>query len=182
MNTRLLCGTVALLASFGAMAESKKELATKIVQAQQTGVENVGKQLAARTTQRILQITAQGLQRMPADKRADAAKDVEAEIKKFHGEMEPQFRKRASELAPVLVIPSYEERFTEDELKQILAWVQSPVSRKLAQAEGELANALAEKVMTDMRPVLEPRVKTLEATVAKRLGLTPGSAASAPKK
>ena len=70
-----------------------------------------------------------------------------------------------------------------DELKQVLAWLESPVSKKFGQAAPEMSKALTEKLVADMRPTIDPKVKTLQASMAKTLGLPPAGAsapASAP--
>lgn len=180
---------VALLIAVGgagsAQAQTKKELVAKLLQLQQAGIANMGQQIAGQTSQRFLQAAGQAIPRLPADKREAAAKDVQAEVKKFYDEVEPLLRKRATELAPVILSPLYEERFNEEELKQVIAWIESPVSKKFQQTESEMANMLAQKVMTDTRPIIEPKAKALEASLAKRLGIpaVPASgSASGPKK
>ena len=171
----------ALAAAPAAHAQTKKELVAKILQLQQSGIDNVGRALASQTSQRVLQAAGQALPRLAADKREAVAKDVEADVKKFYDDVEPILRKRANELAPATLGPIYEERFTEDELKQIIGWLEAPVSKKFQQIDGEIASSLAQKVVADTRPSVETRLKALEATLAKRLGLPPGgSAASAP--
>jgi hypothetical protein len=161
-----------------AEAQTKKELVAKLLQLQQTGIENLGRQIAAQNSQRALQASGQVISRMPADKREAAAKDVQAEVKKFYDDIEPLLRKRAADLAPAMVAPMYEERFSEDELKQVIAWLGSPVSKKFQQVDGEIAKSLAQKVVEESRPTIEPKLKALEATVAKRLGLPLAGAAS----
>lgn len=168
------------------MAQSKKELVDKILAAQQGGIENVGRALAGQLSQRVLQSAAQVMPRVPADKREAVGRDIQADIKKFHDEIEPLLRERAIKLAPTAVAAMYEERFTEDELKQALAWLESPTSKKFAQIDRDAGNALAEKVVADTRAVVEGKMQTLETTVGKRLGLpppaAPASSAPPPKK
>ncbi len=70
-------------------------------------------------------------------------------------------------------------------MKQAIAWLESPVSKKLQQVDGEFGNVLAQKVMDEMRPTIEAKRKILEASLDKRLGApTPAAAGSAsgPKK
>lgn len=179
---------VALLIAAGggsAQAQTKKELITKLLQLQQTGVENVGRALAGQAAQQMLQAAGQAIPRMPADKREAATKDVQADVKKFYDEVEPILRKRATELAPALVTPIYEERYSEDELKVVIAWLESPVSKKFQQIGAEIENSLAQKVMADTRGTVEPRLKALQTSVAKRLGIAPppsAGGASSPRK
>jgi hypothetical protein len=172
-----------VLACAAAQAQSKKELAAKVLQLQQPGIENVGRTIAGRTSQQVLAQVGQAMQRVPADKREAVGRDVQADVKKFFDEVEPLLRTRAVEIAASTVPAAYEERFSDDELKQIIAWLESPTSRKFAQFDVEQGNQLAEKVMADTRPTVEPKLKALESTLAKRLGLPAAPpAGSAPKK
>jgi hypothetical protein len=72
-----------------------------------------------------------------------------------------------------------EERFTEEELRQIVGFLESPASKKMQQVMPEISNALAQKLVADTRPSVEPRIKALEASIAKQLGITPGAASGA---
>ncbi len=175
----------ALGSAGGAQAQTKKELVAKLLQLQQGGIENIGRVLAGQTSQRALQAAGQAIPRLAADKREAASKDVQADVKKFYDEVEPLLRKRAIELAPATLSAVYEERFSEDELKTVIAWLESPVSKKFQQVDSEMGNTLAQKVVAETRPTIEPKLKALEGSLAKRLGITAapaGSSASGPKK
>lgn len=180
MNRLLLIVLAMLLGVGAAQAQTKKELVAKLLQLQQPGVENIGRALAGQVAQRVLQGAGQAMPRVPADKREAVGQEIQADVKKFHDEIEPLLRERALRLAPSLA-PMLEERFTEDELKQVIAWVESPVSKKFAQLDAELGKALADKVVTDSRSTVEAKLKVLEASIGKRLGLPPASGASAAK-
>jgi hypothetical protein len=168
-----------------AQAQTKKELITKLLQLQQAAIENVGRAIALQTSQQVLQAAGQVIPRLAADKREAAGKEAQADVKKFYDEVEPILRKRASELAPATLAPIYEERYSEDELKVVIAWLESPVSKKFQQVGAEVDNALVQKVVSDTRGTIEPRLKALDASVAQRLGVKPspvGGGASGPKK
>lgn len=175
-----------LVAAGGVQAQTKKELVAKLLQVQQQGIENIGRTLAAHPAQQMLQAAGQALQNVPADKREAVGRSIQADVKKFHEEVEPLLRERAVRLAPTVVGPMYEERLTEDELKQIIAWLESPTSRKFQQVDRDLGNALAEKVVADSKTTVDGKLRALEATIARRLGVpSPASAPaspSAPKK
>jgi uncharacterized protein len=164
-----------------AQTQTKKDLIAKVVQLHLPGIENVGRIIAGQTSQQMLQAAGQALPRVAADKREAVGKEIQDDVKKFYDDVEPLLKKRAVELAPATVGAAYEEKFSEDELKVIIAWLESPVSKKYAQMDRDQGNALAEKVVADTRPTIEPKLKSLEATVAKRLGVTAEGAASAPK-
>jgi uncharacterized protein len=170
------------LAAAPAHAQNKKELVAKVVQLHMQGIENVGRVIAGQTSQQMLQAAGQALPRVPADKREAVGKEIQDDVKKFYDDVEPMLKKRAVELAPATVGAAYEEKFSEDELKVVIAWLESPVSKKYAQMDRDQGNALAEKVVADTRPAIEPKLKALEATVAKRLGVSANEpSASAPK-
>jgi hypothetical protein len=186
MKLRLALLVLALAAG-NVHAQSKKELVAKVVQLHQEGIENVGRVIASQASQQMLQAAGQALQNVAADKREAVGQEIQADVKKFYDDVEPLLKKRAVELAPATVGAAYEEKFSEDELKQLIAWLESPVSRKYAEMDRTQGNALAEKVVADTRPTIEPKLNALEASVAKRLGVTaagPGASApaSAPKK
>lgn len=176
---------VAASAAGGAQAQTKQELVARLLSLQQAGIENVGRAIAGQTSQQMLQAASQAMPGLPADKREAAGKDVQAHIKKFYDEVEPILRKRASEIAPAVLTPIYEGRYSEDELKAVIAWLESPVSKKFQQIGAEIEDVLAQRVMADTRASVEPRLRTLQLSVATRLGVSPPRSAgnaSGPKK
>lgn len=56
-------------------------------------------------------------------------------------------RQQAVKLAPTTIGPLLEEKFNEDELKQPIAFMESPVNRKYLQMGNELQKALGEKLV-----------------------------------
>jgi uncharacterized protein len=181
--------TMALLvaAGGGAQAQTKQELVAKLVQLQRAGIESVGRVIAGQTSQRALQAAGQQILRLPADKREAAAQDAQAVVKQFYDDLEPMLRQRSIELAPVVLTPLYEKNFSEEELKQVIAWLESPVSKKFQQVDSETGNSLAQRVVAETRRAVEPKLQALEASLAKRLRAAPADAggvrpASAPKK
>jgi hypothetical protein len=175
----------ALAVAGGAQAQTKKDLVQKVLQLQQSGIENLGRALAAQITQQIFQATGQALGSVPTDKREAMGRELQAEIKKFHDEIEPLYRDQAVKQSATVVGAMLEERYSEDELKQLVAWLESPVSKKYEQIARDSTTALQQKVAAELKPVVEPKLRVLEQTVGKRLGLPkqPASnAASAPAK
>jgi hypothetical protein len=167
------------LVAGGAQAQNKKDLVAKVVQLHQQGIENVGRAIAGQTSQQMLQAAGQALQRVAADKREAVGREIQEDVKKFYDEVEPLLKKRAADLAPATVGAAYEEKFSEDELKVVITWLESPVSKKYAQFDREQGAALAEKVVADTRPTIEPKIKALEASLSKKLGMPPAGAAPA---
>jgi len=161
---------------------AKKALIDKIVALQQQGLADG---LAANIIQGPLsQLTQAGrgaLQQVPAEKREATAKAMDADLKKFVEENVPYLKDKISKAVPNTASALLDERFNEDELKQILVWAESPVSQKFGLASVELQKAVAQKVMTEAGPTLDGRFKTLQANLAKQLGIQPQPAAAAAK-
>jgi hypothetical protein len=170
-------------AQAAASSPAKKELVAKVLQLQQPGVEAFAREIVQRNALQILQGAGRVLQeRVPADRREAIAKDIQADTQKFAEDSLPLVRDRAVKLAPSTIGVLLEERFTEDELRQVIQILESPVNRKFQGLAGEMQRSLGEKLMAEVRPLLEPRVRALDQTIARRLGITPPAAAgSGPK-
>lgn len=181
---------VALGFSLGAVqaqAQSKKDLAAKIVALQQPAIENLAISLAERPAQMMMNQAGMALQsRVAPDKQEAVAKDIQADVKKYLDDTVPLLKDRATKLGPSTIQPLLEEKFTEDELKQVIVMLESPAIRKYQQLSGDMDTALRTKLIDDTRGTVEPKLTALQQTVAKRLGVTPPPAgasapASAPK-
>lgn len=170
-----LTGIVAasLLAGAGlAQAQSKQELVQQIIQIQQPSIENLAQGVVEEPAMQISQISQQILQtQIPEDKRDALAKSVSAEIQKYVNEATPLVRDRAVKAAPGTIGPLLESNFSEDELKQLIAWLQSPVNKKYGEIAGQLQNSLLEKVVADSRAQIDPKIATMEQNVGKLLGV-----------
>lgn len=178
---------VAALLSNPAQAQAgstKAELVARVLQLQQPGIEAMAKQLAEQPAMVLMQQAGQALQRLPAERREAVARDIEADLRKYAEDAVPLVRAQALKLAPSTIGPLLDERLNEDELRQVIAMLESPVIRKFQGMAPEMQKAITEKLVADTRPEIEPRVRFMQATVAKRLGVTPApaGAGSAAKK
>lgn len=176
---------VALLALCSvAQAESsatKKELVAKILRLQQPAIEQAAQVLAERPATQMMQQASMLLQsKVAADKREAVAKEIEVDVKKYVDEAVPLVQAQAIKIAPSTVGALLEEKFTEDELKQLVAIIESPINRKFLQMGGEMQKVLIDKLVAETQSAIEPKVKTLQQAVSKRLGL-PTAAAPAAK-
>ncbi len=165
-----------------AQTTAKKELVAKVLLLQQPAIEQAAQALAERPALQMLQQAGMALQsQLPADKREAVAKEIQAEAKKYADEAVPLVRERAVKLAPSTVGALLEEKFNEDELKQLIAIIESPVNRKFLQLGGEMQNALIDKLVAETQAVVEPKVRALEQAIGKRLAqAAPAAAPAAP--
>jgi uncharacterized protein len=162
---------------------AKKALVQQVLQLQQPGIDAVARQLVEQPAGQMLQRAASVVaQRVPADQREATMRELTAEARKYVDETYPVVRDRAAKLAPTTVGALLEERFTEDELKQVVAMLKSPVYRKLQESGIDLQRVLAEKLVAETRATIEPKLRALDDTMVKRLGLNnpPPAAGSAP--
>ncbi len=186
MFKKILLGvsiTTGLLFSPLALAQSsagKNELIVKILQLQRPAIEGLATMLAEQPAQQMRQGATVALQtRVPPEKRQEIAKEIQADLKKYADEVVPLARERAVKLAPSTIGALLEEKFSEDELRELIKIMESPINKKFAQLNNELQKSLGEKLVADTRPIIEPKVKALEQSITKRLGLPPAESAPA---
>ena len=161
-------------------APSKKELVAKVLQLQQGAIESVARQMAEQPAALVMQRAGAVLQqRIAPDKREAVAREVQADVKKYVDEAVPLVRDRAVKLAPSTIGALLEERFTEDELKQLIAIIESPVNRKFLQLGGEMQKSLADKLVAETKSAMEVKIRALEQSVANRLGIAPSAPSGA---
>jgi uncharacterized protein len=180
----LVAVLVALYASGPAMAQSspaKNELVVKILQLQRPAIEGLAATLVQQPAQQMMQGATVALQsRIAPEKRQEIAKEIQSDLKKYAEDVIPIARERAVKLAPSTIGALLEEKFSEDELRELVKIMESPVNKKFAQMNVELQKALVDKLVAETRSVIDPKVKALEASISKRLGIQPGAANPAP--
>ncbi len=170
-------------ASMAAMAQDKATLIKQFIEIQRPGIESLARGLIEQSSAPIAQAGSQYLQtQVPEAKRESAAKAADAELKKYFDESYPLVRDKAVQIAPGALTPILEQNFTEDELKQLLAWINSPLSKKYQELNPKMQTALTEKLVTETRATIEPKMRALDTNVAKALGAPTDGAAAAPAK
>ncbi|HEV7915005.1 MAG TPA: DUF2059 domain-containing protein, partial [Albitalea sp.] len=92
----------------------------------------------------------------------------------------PLVRERALKLAPTTIGPLLEEKFSEDELKQLIAWLESPINKKYQQIGPEMQNNFAQKLIAEISPLLDPKLQTLQQQVRTTLTAAVSGGPSAP--
>lgn len=170
MSMALVCS--ATLVNFQAAAQTaaapsasspaKKALVDKILASQSAGIDDLARSVAERPLMSLGQQASAALQTVPAEKREATGKALDADFKKYLEEAAPLIRDRALKLAPSTVGTMMEEKLTEDELKQLVAWMESPVRKKYEQMWPELRNGLLQKLLADVAPTLDPKLSALQ--------------------
>ena len=145
---------------------AKKELVQKLLLLQQPGIESVARGVVERPASQLMQAAVQALQtQVPPDKREAAGRSIETDVKKFVEESVPLLRERAVKLAPTVLGPLLEDKLSEDDLKQLIAWFESPVNKKYQQIAPELQNNFSQKLIAEAGPLLDAKLQALQQKV-----------------
>ena len=161
------------------VSAAKKELVAKVIALQAPILEAMAREMIMRPVMQMGQAAGQALQGLPPEKRESAAKTIDADIRKFIDEAVPLLRDRANKAAPTTLGPILEEKMSEDELKQLVTWLDSGAAKKYQQIGGDLQQAMQQKLLAEASPLLTPKLQALEQKVRVTLGVPPpGSAAS----
>lgn len=182
---RALLAVCLVAVSVGASAQGgndkKKELVARAVQLQMPGIEQLARGLVEQPAAQMLRQAGLLLQeRATPEQREAMGKKIQDSTNKFVEETTPLVRDRAVKLAPVTLGAALEEKFTEDELKQLVAWLESPVSRKYQQILPEVQGNFVQKLVGDTRGLVDPKLKVLEQSVRTTLGALAQGPASGP--
>lgn len=163
-------------AGVAAQGTSKKELVQRVLQAQQTELESVSRSIVERPAAQMMQEAGLAIQRQVApDKREGVGKSIEVEVKKYIDESYPLVRERALNLAPSTIGVLLEEKMSEEELKQLVAWLESPANKKYQSLGPDMRNVFIQKVLVDARPVVDPKIQALDGRIRSLLGLPPAT-------
>lgn len=190
LSTRLLtaCAVAALCAvatpgwaQTATASPAKKELIARVLELQRPALEAMGRALAEQPAQMMMQQAGPILQqRIAADKREVVAREIEADIRKYVDEAVPIVRDMAVKLAPSTLGVVLDERMDEAELRQLITALEAPAFRKFQTVSAEGQRAFTPQLVSEARSALESRARAMDQAVAKRLGISPPGAASAP--
>lgn len=165
-----------------ASSPAKKDLVTKILQAQRPGLEGLSRRIVEQPALQLMQQAGQVIQqRVPAERREAVFKDLQGEARKFVDDTYPKVRDKAVALAPTTVGPLLEQRLTEEELRQVLAVFESAAWKKYQGLGPEMEKALLEKLGPEVNPIVEPGARGLQQAMTRRLDGAVAPAASAPR-
>ena len=157
-----------------AAAATKKELVAKLLSIQQAEIEQVTRGVVERPAAEMMQEAGLAMQRqVPADKREAIGKDIEAAVKKYVDEAYPLARDKALKIAPLTIGATLEEKFSEEELTQLVTFLDSPVAKKYQSLGPDMRNAFIRRLLTDAQPVVDPKVQALDARIRTILGVPP---------
>ncbi len=169
--------TVAVLsvAALHAHADAKQDQIKRLPSLQKSELDALATDLAQNPARQIM-AQAQNvlLQVVPPEKREGAAKQITAELTKFVESSTPDIKASANKVAVDAVTPVMSGKFSEEELKQLVVMLNSPIIKKYQEILPELNQALLEKISADSRAQFEPKVQSLQTSVRNILDTASG--------
>lgn len=180
----LIALTLVAAAVAAVAAPTKKELAQKVLSLQQSALDENARAVAEQPARQLAGAARQVLmQAVPENKREATAKQIDAEIKKYVDAAVPMVRASANKQSQAVIGAMLEEKFSEDELKQLVGMLESPVLKKFQTTMPDAGKAMMDKVLEDVRPQIMPKAQSAEAAIRKILeaAAKSGDAASSPK-
>lgn len=179
--TLTVAGLVLSAAVNAQTADPKLEWATKVVALQQgPELERLVGQLADSATQNILQNWGPKLQTNVAPAKMEQAKEgLNAELKKYFDDVSKTINSKVGKVSSSALIPAYMERFSLDELKQLVAFFESPAIKKYQSAAPELGSLFVKQLIEETNTDVMARTRQFDDAATKIVGAGPANKAPA---
>lgn len=147
---------------------AKQELVNRVLQLWHP--ESIGESMLQAPVGDAVQQARAVLQGRVSPERRDAAlKEIVADARKFMDDNRPLAQASAQKLVGSTVAPMLAERFSEEELRQVIAILESPVKKKFEALVPQLQKKLGESVAADTRAVIDPKLQELQQRIGTRL-------------
>ncbi|HZW73927.1 MAG TPA: hypothetical protein VFF43_10285 [Caldimonas sp.] len=151
---------------------AKKALVQRILTLQQGEIEALARNVVERPAAQMMQEAGLAIQQqIPPERREATGRAIEAEVKKYVDEAYPPVRDRAVKLAPSTIGAVLEAKMSEDELRTLLAWLDSPTNKKYQQIAVDMRTSFFQKLLADMPALLDPKLQALNGRIRVILGL-----------
>ena len=162
-------------------ADSKLEWATKAVALQQgPELDRLIVQLAEASSQDVVQSWGVKLRaNVPEAQLEKAAESLNAELKKYNDDVSKIIKNKVNKASADSLTPAYMERFSLDELKQLVAFFESPVVKKYQATAPALGNIFVNQLIMEARADVAARAKQFDEAATKIVGTAPKAPAAA---
>lgn len=165
-------------------ADTKLEWAKKVVALQQgPELDRLVSQLADSAAQDILRIWVPQLQSsVPKAKQDQAKESLNSELKKYFDDVSKTINGKVGKVSTDSLVPAYVERFTLEELKQLVAFFESPAVKKYQAAAPELSGVFVKQLIEATREDVTARTRQFDEAAAKIVGSAPAAVSPTPDK
>jgi uncharacterized protein len=152
--------------------DAKRPLAVRAVAAQEgPEMDRMLAQLADSATQQMIGNWDERVAGLPAAKQQGAIAALDAELKKFNDDTLKLITAQAPKARNEVLVSAYAERFSQDELKQLVALLEAPVFKKYQTTAPELGNLFVKAIVDGTRDQVTARSKVFDAAAAKIVGV-----------
>ena len=160
-----------------AQNDGKRALATKLAQIQlKADSAALAEQLTATAVQPVLANWSQRLdETVPPAKQKEVRDKLDVELKKFADSTHKTVEAQVGKAGEAALVPIFMEKLTEDELKTIIAYLESPVSTKFQALGPEATNAWAKRVIDATRSSVEAGAKNFHTAANRIVSASTGS-------
>jgi uncharacterized protein len=148
--------------------DAKRQLAARAIAAQDGPEMNAMlAQIAGSATQQVMAHWNDRVGNLPAAKQQNAITALDAELKKFNDDALKLITAQATKVRADALLSAYTERFSEDELKQLVALMEAPVFKKYQTVAPELGNVYLKAIVDGTRNNVIERGKVFDAVATK---------------
>ena len=106
---------------------------------------------------------------VPADKIDKTMKDIATDAQKYVDTAVPQVAADAKKALPSTAVPLIAQTFSNDELRQLIAFLKSPLREKFDKLVPQADQAVVKKVEADIGPDIDKQVRALNETIGTKL-------------
>jgi hypothetical protein len=153
-------------------ADSKLEWATRAIALQQgPELDRLIGQLAESSSQDVVQSWGTRLRaNVPEAQLEKAAESLNVELKKYNDDVSKIIKTKVNKVSADSLIPAYMERFSIDELKQLVAFFDSSTVKKYQAATPALGNIFVNQLILETRSEVAARAKQFDESATKIVG------------
>ena len=175
----------ALSTGASAQNDAKRALATKLAQMQQKADgPMLTEQLAATAVQPMLVNWSQRLdESVPPARQKEVREKLDTELKKFADSTQKAIEGQLAKTAEATLVPIFMDKLSEDEMKTVIAYMESSASAKFNALAPEASNAWAQRIVDATKSTVETNAKSFDAAANRIVSAAGGSpsGAAAPK-
>lgn len=177
--TLLATSGLALSTSALAQDDAKRALAVRLAQIQQKADAGaMAGQLTASAVQPLIAVWSQRLdETVPPARQKEVRDKLDVELKKFTDSTEKTIEAQVAKAAEPALVPIFMEKLSEDEMKTIIAYLESPVSAKFQALGPEAASAWAKRVVDATRAGVESGQKSFDGAAERIVNASASGAA-----
>jgi len=107
--------------------------------------------------------------RVSAAKQEATMKDIAVDVQKYVDEATPIVRDNALKVKAPTLTPLLMQNFSEEELRQLVALLESPVKKKFESLVPKFERAFGEKIAADSRAAVDPKLAAMTQSVGLKL-------------